>query len=257
MSDSEVEAEDDPWDDSKLKIAYDKAMRLANAVDVAQRVAMSTNSQIKQDRKIKQEKQKKHWSPKMPCRAVYEGDGLEYEAVVQKIIDDTLCLVRFIGYNNSEVVPISGLSPSLGKEKQDLQIAQANYENEDSGILTGSREKMNSDSDNREPSPAMTVSEPSCDRRKKLPKKKKTDKFTNGFKFPDVPMPHIPMLSQLGLNGDMPVPPPPPLAFPASRIDTEEQAMSSMLLSWYMSGYYAGLYQGLKRSKEVRNKSSR
>ncbi|XP_026333439.1 survival motor neuron protein isoform X3 [Hyposmocoma kahamanoa] len=237
MSDSEVEAEDDPWDDSKLKIAYDKAMRLANAVDVAQRVAMSTNSQIKQDRKIKQEKQKKHWSPKMPCRAVYEGDGLEYEAVVQKIIDDTLCLVRFIGYNNSEVVPISGLSPSLGKEKQDLQIAQANYENEDSGILT--------------------VSEPSCDRRKKLPKKKKTDKFTNGFKFPDVPMPHIPMLSQLGLNGDMPVPPPPPLAFPASRIDTEEQAMSSMLLSWYMSGYYAGLYQGLKRSKEVRNKSSR
>lgn len=35
----------------------------------------------------------------MPCRAVYGGDGLEYEAVVQKIIDDTLCLVRFIGKN--------------------------------------------------------------------------------------------------------------------------------------------------------------
>lgn len=53
--------------------------------------------------------------------------------------------------------------------------------------------------------------------------------------------------TQHGLNGDMPMPPPPPLAFPEARIDSEEQAMSSMLLSWYMSGYYAGLYQGLKR----------
>lgn len=52
---------------------------------------------------------------------------------------------------------------------------------------------------------------------------------------------------QYGLHGDMPIPPPPPPAFPANRIDTEEQALSSMLLSWYMSGYYAGLYQGLKR----------
>lgn len=60
------------------------------------------------------------------------------------------------GYNNSEVVPISSLLPSLGKETQDLQISQANYEIENDGLLKGSREKMDFGSDHREHSPAMT-----------------------------------------------------------------------------------------------------
>lgn len=51
---------------------------------------------------------------------------------------------------------MSCLSPSLGKEMQDLQITQANYEKEDEGMLAGSREKMDCGSDHREPSPAMT-----------------------------------------------------------------------------------------------------
>lgn len=42
-SDKGEEESDDVWDDSKLKDAYDRALKIANA-EVARRVAMSTNN---------------------------------------------------------------------------------------------------------------------------------------------------------------------------------------------------------------------
>lgn len=33
----------------------------------------------------------------MPCRAIYEGDGQEYEAFILRLISDTECVVRFLG----------------------------------------------------------------------------------------------------------------------------------------------------------------
>ncbi|KAL0870372.1 hypothetical protein ABMA27_005382 [Loxostege sticticalis] len=272
MNVSESDGEDgdeDIWDDRKLNDAYDKALRIANA-EVAKRLAMSTNNQNKNkegqpaNRKDKQpnkggsskgnkKNQNGNWKVGMPCRAVYEGDGIEYEAIVMRIVNDKECVVRFLGYDNSEIVLISTLKPSLGKEEQTIQIEQALDDKTDEAYTSQSpnTERMDCVSD-RVPSPGST--EQSFHRKKKSGKKKKNQnsKMPNGFEMPEMPfpMPHMSAIRNLGAM-DMPLPPPPPLALGA-RSECEEQAVSSMLLSWYMSGYYTGLYQGLKRAKESR-----
>ena len=37
------------------------------------------------------------WKPGMSCRLVYSEDGLEYEAVVVKFVDNGDCVVRYLG----------------------------------------------------------------------------------------------------------------------------------------------------------------
>ncbi|XP_061719574.1 survival motor neuron protein-like [Cydia pomonella] len=282
-----VEAND--WDDTSLNTAYDTAMKIAKA-EVAKRVAMSTNTQPenrddqKQSKKATKPKQpvassskmKKEWKAGMACRAVYEDDGLEYEAFVLRIVDDQHCVVRFLGYENCEMVPIESLTPSLGKNERQKQIEQAALEMEDypnvewreceSDRAMGKKQKEQaSDQTNLEwrecesdrgMSPGST--EYSYGRKQKSPKKKKNQKAN--FELPDMPfsMPSMPsmqmrnMMANLG-SLDMPLPPP-PAALPAERADPEEQAVSSMLMSWYMSGYYTGLYQGMKRAKQGRKR---
>ncbi|MFH4974101.1 hypothetical protein AB6A40_000810 [Gnathostoma spinigerum] len=44
------------------------------------------------------------------------------------------------------------------------------------------------------------------------------------------------------------IPPPPPV-FSSLSIPTEEEALSSMLMSWYMNGYHTGYYQALQDMK--------
>ncbi|XP_049871521.1 survival motor neuron protein isoform X2 [Pectinophora gossypiella] len=254
-SDSGMQHGDDMWDDSQLNSAYDKALKMAN-VEVAKRVAMTTNSKSPpvtkegsskstkaHKTKSKLSKKKSVWSAGMPCRAFYEGDGLEYEAFVIRQLNDRECLVRFIGYNNSEIVEMVSLKPSLGKEAQSLQIEQALAERENESVYSQSF-KTDTEADSEQHSQGSTERSFSGKDRKK----KKGHHLTNGFFLPGMlPMPD---LSKLRNIGSMEVPmPPPPLPFPSSDPECEDQAISSMLLSWYMSGYYTGLYQGLKRAK--------
>ena len=44
-----------------------------------------------------QKKDKSQWKAGMHCRAVYEGDGIEYEALLLRIISNKECVVRFLG----------------------------------------------------------------------------------------------------------------------------------------------------------------
>ncbi|CAG9790796.1 unnamed protein product [Diatraea saccharalis] len=93
----------------------------------------------------------------MPCRAVYEVDGREYEAFVLRIINENECIVRFLGYENSEIVSISTLKPSLGKEERNRQIEQALEDKTDEAYTSQSpnTEKMDCTSD-RALSPGST-----------------------------------------------------------------------------------------------------
>lgn len=267
MSESDEEDNmDSAWDDKKLTEAYDKALKIANA-EVAKRVAMSTNSQHnakedssnkKKDRssssKVGTSKKKDiQWKPGMPCRSIYEGDGMEYEAFVLRLINDEECVVRYLGYENSEIVPIHTLKPTNGNDARTRQIELALQDKADDGFGSQSPNTMEEmevsdrllSSDNAERSPFQKKRRPA--------KKKKASSKSNNFDLPEMPMhmPNIPMLRNLG-SMEMPMPPP-PMAFTSSgRSDSEDQAISSMLLSWYMSGYYTGLYQGLKRAKESR-----
>lgn len=260
MNSSESDEEiGDIWDDKKLNDAYDKALRIAN-VEVAKRVAMSTNTQGNKDHsknkkgrptsKPSSSKIDIEWKTGMPCRAIYEGDGLEYEAFLLRMINDKECVVRFLGYENSEIVLINSLKPTLGNEERTRQIQQALNEKEDDGFGSQSPncDGMDFGSD-RIPSPGST--EKSFQKKKTSKSKKKQAGQWKGFDLPEMNMPNFSMLNNLG-SMDMPMPPPPPMNFANhNRSDSEEQAISSMLLSWYMSGYYTGLYQGMKRAKKT------
>ncbi|XP_053612135.1 survival motor neuron protein isoform X2 [Plodia interpunctella] len=242
---------------------------MANA-EVAKRIAMSTNSQSnikkpvsdksqskkgKSSKSNSQNSQKKtKWKAGMPCRAVYEEDGLEYEACLLTVLNDMECVVRFLGYKNSEVVPLTTLKQSEGEEARARQIEEALAcdEQPNDYMSHSSQPESVVNSDHGEQAQRDMEMPPS--RRSKSPKKKKRSKnhkLTNGFDLPEMPypMPNLDMLMNMGSN-DLPLPPPPPMMSPSPAKDSEDQAISSMLLSWYMSGYYTGLYQGLKRSKE-------
>ncbi|RVE44795.1 hypothetical protein evm_010547 [Chilo suppressalis] len=256
------EGDEDIWDDRKLNDAYDKALRIANA-EVAKRVAMSTNTQHKNKEGNNENKKEKvlnktksnkkcvntQWKAGMPCRAMYEVDGQEYEAFVLRIINENECVVRFLGYENSEIVSISSLKQSLGKEERNRQIELALDDKTDEAYTSQSPNTEKMDYSDRALSPGST--EKSFIRNKKATKKKKNvnSSTLNGFDLPGMPfpMPNMAALrNQLG-SSETPLAPPPLLG-----MDGEDQALSSMLLSWYMSGYYTGLYQGMKRAKQGR-----
>lgn len=276
--------DDDQWDDKKLNDAYDKAVRVAN-IEVAKRVAMSTNTPnpsmdrntepiylLKKEKKSGKSAMKKNqlpmasnvmmfdetpkegmWRAGMPCRLVFCEDGLEYEAVIAKLVDNDDCIVRYLGYENQEVVPLEVLMPSHGKEAQARQIIEARAEQVQDGSLSPNTDDRGCS--DRMPSPDSN--DRTSQKKKKSSKKKKNQARNmniNGFEFPEIPpMPNLSMLTtQLG-SAEIPMPPP-PMAFASSleRSDSEDQAISSMLISWYMSGYYTGLYQGMKRAKEGR-----
>ncbi|XP_026752889.2 survival motor neuron protein [Galleria mellonella] len=276
MNVSESDGDDDEqdiWDDRKLNDAYDKALRIANA-EVAKRIAMSTNTQRKNSGQPDDKKEKifakpslskgkkkesnTKWKSGMHCRAVYEEDGCEYEAFILTILNEKECVVRFLGYENSEIVPISTLKPTLGKNERTKQIEEAlqdKVENPYASTSEPDQMELGTSRDEGTSNPDLTQEERSFSRKQKAKKKKNNqNKYINGFELPELPLPvpNLTMLSNHGSN-DMPLPPPPPLGFQSSnRSDSEDQAISSMLLSWYMSGYYTGLYQGLKRARDGR-----
>lgn len=275
--------DDDQWDDKKLNDAYDKAVRIAN-IEVAKRVAMSTNTSsptndpvcFKKDKMPSKSSMKKDemskgsknitvderpkegmWRPGMPCRLMYKEDGLEYEAVIVKLVENDDCVVRYLGYENQELVSVESLMPSHGKEARARQITEAMTERVEDNYEPGSPSLDRADLGFSDQMPSPDSMDRASPKKKKPSKKKKNQARNlniNGFEFPEIPpMPNLAMLnSQLGA-AEMPMPPP-PMAFSSSldRIDSEDQAISSMLLSWYMSGYYTGLYQGMKRAKEGR-----
>ncbi|XP_034833474.1 survival motor neuron protein isoform X2 [Maniola hyperantus] len=246
------ENDNDIWDDCKLNNAYDKALNMAN-IEVAKRLAMSTNTEgdgstpkkpvlTLTPPKSKKKKNKSKWKAGMNCRALYEEDGMEYEAIVMRIINDKECVVRFLGYENSEIILISSLKPSLGKGERNKQIQEALADG-DLSVHSNPAEDMDC-SDRQSPEIKASL--------KKKKSKKNTARITNGFTLPDLPSMHLPSfadLKNLAAN-DMPIPPPPPLIMSRQETEGEDQALSSMLLSWYMSGYYTGLYQGMKRVRE-------
>ncbi|KAI5651500.1 survival motor neuron protein (SMN) domain-containing protein [Phthorimaea operculella] len=136
------------------------------------------------------------------------------------------------------------MKPSLGKEAQRRQMEQAMLdqgEESDASMPPATDREMQTD---RGESPESI---PRSSQKKESRKKKRNSLPFNGFHLPEVPMPDLNKLRNM-VSMDIPMPPPMPF-LGSGRVDCEEQAISSMLISWYMSGYYTGLYQGLKRSK--------
>ncbi|XP_035825144.1 survival motor neuron protein isoform X2 [Aplysia californica] len=256
------ESENDAWDDSALIKAYDEAVSAMKAKLAEQNPEFSAlcgNSKSKKKKKNRGKHKKKNlssgvWKAGDRCQAVYTEDGEVYEARILSINQDKgTCTVQYIGYGNEEEQQLTDLLPA--------------------GSLASSQRTdtaSETESINQEP---VAHREPSTEK----PKSRKTT--TRSGKRPPKPgVPHYPWNGQLPpppAFGQMPPPPfqpppfpgyppagpsppvPPPPAFPSfppppplfsqEGPGDENEAMYSMLMSWYMSGYHTGYYQGLKQ----------
>ncbi|CAL1689477.1 unnamed protein product [Lasius platythorax] len=227
--------DEDVWDDTALIQAYDRAVNLAKE-EVAKRIAMDVQSQ-QMTQKSQSSKHtnhmKKHlkkWTVGAPCRAVYSVDGQIYEAIVSKIHENSgTCIVKFIGYQNTEKVELSSLLESEGLQSQiaqqkDALAQKANEETIDSDTSTYSQqsskqikgERMDYDTECSRPFKNSSMPEPG---------------FFNST-----------------IDAMPPAPPLPPQLM-AKLPETDADALSSMLMSWYISGFHTGYYHGLKQAK--------
>ncbi|XP_058789961.1 survival motor neuron protein isoform X2 [Phymastichus coffea] len=223
--------QDELWDDTALIKAYDKAINKAKE-EVSKRLGLenpqsaamsSTNSTgTKSKHKATSQKNQRRWCVGSPCRAVYSEDGIVYEAVIVKIFDDSkTCIVKFIGYENIEKVKLDSLTESEGlqsqiaqqKEAAEAEKNSANLEDDESHIANGYQENM--DYETNEIKSFKNFYNPSSS-------------FNPNF-------------------GAIPPAPPLPPQFMARLPENDADALSSMLMSWYISGFHTGYYHGMKQ----------
>ncbi|XP_014232335.1 survival motor neuron protein [Trichogramma pretiosum] len=222
---------DDVWDDSALIKAYDRAINLAKE-EVSKRLGVESQTDTRKQKKAHSKKQnqqqkqmQKKWVVGSPCRAIYSEDGEYYEAVITKIFENTgTCTVKFIGYNNKETVELCALIESDGLQSQIAQQKEATTSQEENSnsMEYEQTQKVN----------GFHVNDSDIVNESKL--------FNNMYMT--APSFNPPMSS---------IPPAPPLPpqLMARLPETDADALSSMLMSWYISGFHTGYYHGLKQAK--------
>lgn len=228
---------DDVWDDTKLIKAYDKAVNLAKE-EVAKRIGIDipTSASKQKSQNAKQSrvmhKQQKKWHNGSPCRAVYSEDGQIYEAIITKIYEKLgVCMVKFVGYDNIERVELSELLESEGLQSQIAQKKKALAEKCEEG---------------------MDQSDISCSSTCNTKEANDVMGEKMEYDFDLRPSKHF-MTAGPSFNSfiDM-MPPAPPLPpqLMAKLPENDADALSSMLMSWYISGFHTGYYHGLKHARD-------
>ncbi|XP_070511970.1 survival motor neuron protein isoform X2 [Cardiocondyla obscurior] len=212
---------EDVWDDTALIKAYDRAVNFAKE-EVAKRIAMDTQNQ--QTRQISQNSKylnqpKKKWTVGAPCRAVYSADGQVYEAIVSSIHQNSgMCTVKFVGYQNIEKVEMNSLIESEGLQSQIAQHKDALAHKANDKVVDSDASAYSNQQDSNQ------VNGERMDYDVENPKL-----FKNNL------MPGIEDFNPT-LNAMPPAPPLPPLM--AKLPETDADALSSMLMSWYLSGFH-------------------
>ncbi|XP_059172823.1 survival motor neuron protein 1-like [Physella acuta] len=261
------EGESDAWDDTVLIKAYDNAVSAVKAKLAEQHPELSAtqaNIKPKKKKKSKAKTKKKHkhhggvrWNVGDLCQAVYSVDGEVYEARILSIDEDKRrCTLQYVDYGNEEEQLLSNLiAPESGGSSQE--------------------QKTDTASETESLSRVPTVHETNFGKQKM---KKSFNYHTahnvqhapkwpwNGYSqapsfgpmtapppaFPPFqPPPNYPGYQASGPSTTphlFPCVPPPPPLFSEPGPHDENEALYSMLISWYMSGYHTGYYQGLKQS---------
>ncbi|KAF3426689.1 hypothetical protein E2986_05721 [Frieseomelitta varia] len=231
------EDNEDVWDDSALIKAYDKAINLAKEKVIKRMGLDIQNSQLEENIQVNQHtnepKKVVKWTVGAPCRAIYSEDGVIYEAVILKIFENRTCIVKFIGYGNTEKVQLNSLLESEGLQSQVAQQKKAleekfNEENDETGktnFSTNDPKKYNGE-------------KMDCD-----------SEETRSYKHQFVPGPSFNSFTDI-----MPPAPPLPPQLMAKLPDNDADALSSMLMSWYISGFHTGYYHGLKQARSNQEK---
>uniref|UniRef100_A0A8C9WD05 Survival of motor neuron 1, telomeric n=1 Tax=Scleropages formosus TaxID=113540 RepID=A0A8C9WD05_SCLFO len=215
----------DIWDDTALIKAYDKAVAsFKNALK-----GEETPATVKEDKPGKKRKNNKknrsrkksnalpdkQWKVGDACWAFWSEDGNLYSATVSSIDHEKgTCMVVYADYGNEE-------------EQNLADLLSESYE---------------------EDAETQDVSQVKCCISCTL----KHEQFKHHCCFQNEPKlgspaPGFPAWPPVIPYGPPMIPPPPPMS-PDTLEDDE--ALSSMLIAWYMSGYHTGYYLGLKQAQK-------
>ncbi|XP_051962454.1 survival motor neuron protein 1 [Xyrauchen texanus] len=250
----------DIWDDTALIKAYDKAVAsFKNALKGEDNVTTNkTNEPGKKRKNGNKSKSRKRcnaspdkeWQVGDSCYALWSEDGNLYAATILSIDHEKgTCVVFYSDYGNEEEQNLNDLlteASDLDEETQkaaDVQVkeTESSTEESDRSFTPHQSGPQKHKSKVRSPMgppswvPGFPPGPPpgphfhkSDGRRSQGP----------GPFFPGWP-PMIP-------RGPPMIPPPPPMS-PDTLED--DDALGSMLISWYMSGYHTGYYLGLKQGR--------
>lgn len=239
---SEDDKSDDVLDDEALIKAYNRAVSTnENGIGAGKQPSSSSGSGPHKQQKKKGNKRTdghhtqqkaREWKVGDFCRCTYSVDGVCYEARVKSVDHDT-CVIRYFGYGNEEEVYLSELLPSEGRIARQRQTELAKRENAH-GCPTPPSEDDHSAPAAHGPRTNDGYSQ------------YHNTSFHSSHSLPPAP-PMEPLLGRLPPFVKHSMPPPPPI--PPGDLPNNEEALASMLMSWYMTGYHTGYYQGLQESK--------
>ncbi|XP_076444296.1 survival motor neuron protein 1-like [Babylonia areolata] len=264
---NEEEYDSDIWDDTALIEAYDAAVaplkaKLAahtgdpSVLEATKKTTDSGHSKKKKNKKKKSKQaKKKHqaggWAVGDYCQAVFTEDGAIYEAKITSInAEDNTCVVRYLGYGNEEEQSLEDLihpDRSAYKQRRSASVSVSETDSVSSASVKMGK-KNRASSHPQHPSAYPSFGQGSSFHPPPPPPPPPHPFFPGISGHPPFGMPQPHMGSAASMPFSMMPPPPPPM--PNDNVTNENEALCSMLLSWYMSGYHTGYYQGLKQGRQ-------
>ncbi|KAM7416531.1 hypothetical protein PAMA_018538 [Pampus argenteus] len=252
----------DIWDDTALIKAYDKAVASFKTALKGETEPQTSkeehpgkkrkNNKKNQSRKRTNAPPDKEWEVGDDCSAYWSEDGQLYAATISSI--DKMkgtCIVVFTGYGNEEEQNLEDLLSEIseGDEETNTKVNEVESSTEES---------------DRSTTPHQYKQQPQSKTQKAKAHKAPPPMWAPGFPGFPPGSPSMPAFRQGGSRrsgGHGPVPPswPPMMPFgppmippppPMSPDMVDDEALGSVLISWYMSGYHTGYYLGLKQGRK-------
>nr|XP_046243052.1 survival motor neuron protein 1 [Scatophagus argus] len=252
----------DIWDDTALIKAYDKAVAsFKTALKGEEEPEASKKNQPGKKRKNNKKNQsrkrtnappEKEWQVGDSCSAYWSEDGQLYAATISSIDKKRgTCIVVYTDYGNEEEQNLEDL------------ISEISEGDEDTNSKVNEAESSTEESD-RSTTPNQHKQQPHSKPQKPKTHKEGPPMWAPGFPgFPPGPPPMHAFRQggsrRSGGRGPVPPPWPPMMHFgppmippppPMSPDMVDDEALGSVLISWYMSGYHTGYYLGLKQGRK-------
>ncbi|XP_046547646.1 survival motor neuron protein 1-like isoform X1 [Haliotis rubra] len=248
--------ESDIWDDTALIKAYDNAASIMKARLAEREGGTNENGEMagesvtqtqdgaakkkKKKHRPKKKKQQQKWKIGDSCRAVFTEDGLLYDAEIIGIDEaESTCTVRYTEYQNEENQPLDRLLPPRPTSKAHTNVSLSETDSNDVTMQNAAPQRMGG----RGKSSGAAPDHPTRASYESHP-------FFQGMPYPPFRFPSNHAAHAGGPRVPPMPPPPPPPPLMSEDVVSDDEALSSMLISWYMSGYHTGYYQGLQRGRQ-------
>lgn len=275
----------DIWDDTALIKAYDKAVASFKTAlkgdDEPQTPKNDPPGKKRKNNKKNNSRKKSHsapdreWQVGERCSAYWSVDGQVYSATISSIDQRKgTCVVLYTDYGNEEEHNLQDLLSDTPEAQGDSNVTYPKTSVND--VESSTEESDRSSSTTPHPHRQHPQSKAHHNKSKSHRETPPPPMWLPGFPgFPPGAPPTMPAFKMGGgrRSGGGPAPPPwppmmpcgppmiPPPPPPMSADMEDDEALGSMLISWYMSGYHTGYYLGLKQGRKEgasgKNKSHR